>query len=200
MHKLLFNNLKNKVIKKFLHETNPDLHYHNQCHTLDVLNHVVKIAKREGITSPEKITMLKIAALYHDIGCLYGHKNHEERGCEIMREDLKKYNYPEEKLGTICRLILATKIPQVPETQLEQIICDADIDYLGRKDFPVFSDCLRKEFLAFGIVRDEKHWQETQIRFFESHHYFTASSKKLRNPKKLAYLTELKKEYEKIKE
>lgn len=194
----VFNKLKNRIINRFIAELNPDLHYHNQFHTLDVLNQAVKIARREGIKSPEQIFMLKIAALYHDIGCLYGHKNHEERGCEIMRADLEPYQYPEKKLKIICQLILSTKIPQNPATKLEQILCDADIDYLGRKDFRPFSDCLRQEFLAFGIVQNEKHWQETQIRFFENHHYFTASSKKLRNPKKMAYLVELKKEFEKI--
>ena len=29
----------------------------------------------------------------------------------------------------------ATKIPQTPLTKLEEIICDADLDYLGREDF-----------------------------------------------------------------
>ena len=38
------------------------------------------------------------------------------------------------------QLILATKVPQKPKNKLEKIICDADLDYLGREDFDNISD------------------------------------------------------------
>ena len=31
----------------------------------------------------------------------------------------------------ICGIIMATKIPQRPKNYLEEIICDADLNYLG---------------------------------------------------------------------
>ena len=48
---------------------------------------------------------------------------------------------------------MATEIPQNPKTHLEMIMCDADLDYLGRYDFETISNNLYTEFLDFGFVR-----------------------------------------------
>ena len=198
MAKDIFRELKKKVIKQFINKLDSRLYYHNQFHILDVLKQSVRIAKNEGILDSQDLFLLKTSALYHDIGCLFGHHNHEEVGCEIVRKDLKIYNISEKELTVVCNLILSTKIPQVPNTLMERVICDADLDYLGRIDFYTISEYLKKEFLAFGIVKDEKHWQETQIKFFHHHHYFTASSQKSRNSLKMIHLAELKNEFEKL--
>src|SRR5678816_3445426 len=73
-------------------------------------------------------------------------------------------------------MIMATKIPQTPHTLLEQIICDADLDYLGRNDFEPISRSLYKEFLTYKIIPEDIIWDHIQIKFFESHHYFTGTS------------------------
>jgi len=87
---------------------------------------------------------------------------------------------------------MATKIPQSPKNILEEIICDADLDYLGRDDFEPISDSLRREFLELGIVSSDEHWYSLQIKFIENHNYFTNSSRQLRNPEKLKRLEKLK--------
>ena len=90
-------------------------------------------------------------------------------------------------------MIMATKIPQSPKNKLEKIICDADLDYLGRDDFEPISNSLYKEFLDFGFVKDHNDWMQKQVGFLESHHYFTKSSQELRQPKKTDQLIKLKK-------
>ena len=89
-------------------------------------------------------------------------------------------------------MIMATKIPQSPKNKLEKIICDADLDYLGRDDFEVISNNLYTEFLDFGIVKDHNDWMQKQIGFLEFHLYFTKSSQQLRQPKKMERLTKIK--------
>jgi len=42
-------------------------------------------------------------------------------------------------------MIMATKIPQSPKNLLEQIICDADLDYLGRERYEENSLLLLQE-------------------------------------------------------
>jgi hypothetical protein len=138
--------------------------------------------------------LLRTAALYHDNGFLEVYMGHEEKSCCIMREQVDGC-FNEEELNKICGMIMATKIPQTPLNLLEQIICDADLDYLGRDDFYPVSNMLRLEFLAYNIVKSEKEWEEKQIIFFEKHHYFTATSNNSRNSEKQKRLVELKKQF-----
>jgi uncharacterized protein len=81
------------------------------------------------------MTLLKTACLFHDIGFTISGQDHEERGCEIAEEVLPDLNYDSDQINRIKGMIMATKIPQTPNNKLEQIICDADLDYLGRDDF-----------------------------------------------------------------
>jgi hypothetical protein len=87
---------------------------------------------------------------------------------------------------------MATRIPQSPKTHLEEIICDADLDYLGRDDFEVISNYLRNEFFHLGIVNTEEEWMQVQIKFFESHQYFTKTTREKRSRKKMKHLEQLK--------
>jgi hypothetical protein len=87
---------------------------------------------------------------------------------------------------------MATKIPQTPHSRLEEIICDADLDYLGRPDFFPISDSLYEEVKIKGWVTDKREWNIKQVAFFRSHHYFTATSKKLREGEKQKHLEMIK--------
>ena len=71
---------------------------------------------------------------------------------------------------------MATRIPQTPLTKLEEIICDADLDYLGRDDFHQIADSLKNELMAFGKIQSDKQWGEIQIPLLEKHSYFTELS------------------------
>jgi|SRR5687767_15967431 len=180
------------VTGKLLKGLSPRLIYHSIHHTLDVLEQVQRIAEREKIIHEENLFLLKVAALYHDSGFLFIYSGHEAKGCEIGREELPQFGLKTLQIDKICGMIMATKIPQTPRNKLEEIICDADLDYLGRDDFEMISNNLYKEFLDFGFVKDHKQWMRLQVKFFETHHYFTNSSKQLRNPSKMARLEKLK--------
>jgi predicted metal-dependent HD superfamily phosphohydrolase len=95
-------------------------------------------------------------------------------------EMLSANNIHPEKINDICGIIMATKIPQSPKTKLEKIICDADLDYLGRTDYFAISGNLRREFLAFQKIKNDKEWIELQQNFLQSHTYFTKTSVALR--------------------
>lgn len=187
-----FEKLKQKILDQLKEQLDGVLTYHNASHTADVLEKAVLIAKQEGITTHEDLIILKIAALYHDNGFLDTYNGHEERSCTMMRAQMQGF-FDETALEKICGLIMATKIPQTPKTHLEEIICDADLDYLGRDDFEPISNALRLEFLAHAIVKDNREWEEKQVEFFEQHHYFTTTSNNCRNAGKQQRLMALKK-------
>lgn len=188
----VFNNIRLHIVAKLQKELPHRFTYHCLDHTLDVLEQCRQIAKRENIRDEEELFLLEVAALYHDTGFLFTYSGHEEKGCELARKELPGYNLTPAQIEKICGLIMATKIPQSPKNKLEEIICDADLDYLGRNDFEPISNNLYKEFLEFGFVKNYDDWMQKQIGFFEMHHYFTQSSQQLRQPAKLARLAILK--------
>ena len=149
----------------------------------------------EGVTG-ENIFLLKTAALYHDGGFVEKYMENEEIGARMAREVLPRFGYSEEQIKTVEKLIMATRVPQQPRDHLEKIICDADLDYLGRDDFHLIADRLRKEFLAHGVVQSDREWDELQVKFLTTHRYFTESAKKQRQPGKLKHLDEVKKRLE----
>lgn len=175
------------MIARLQKELNPGLLYHNVFHTIDVMEQAQSIARDEGIKPGHEMSLLKIGAAYHDSGFLFTYKNHEEKGCEIVKQDLSGI-LPAKEIDIICGLIMATKIPQSPQNLLEEIICDADLDYLGRDDFEPISRNLYKEFIDFGILQKENIWDDIQIKFFELHHYFTQTALTKRKKKKQEHL------------
>ncbi len=173
-----------KIILKNLKDNLPKhLSYHSVMHVKDVIDSVEKIAKSEGV-SQEDLMLLKAAALFHDTGFLYGAKDHEEKSCEIAQEYLPNYGYSQSQIDKIKGMIMATKIPQSPNNHLEQILADADLDYLGRDDFFTIGDKLFDELTMFGIVNSERDWNLLQEKFLENHHFFTQTAINNRNQKK----------------
>lgn len=178
-----FEIVKTDVLAR-LDELSPHLTYHSKAHTIDVIKQSARIAVSENITDKKELLLLKFAALFHDTGFLRTYANHEAKGCEIFLEATSGIQFTEEDKEIVEGLIMATKIPQLPKTHLQRIICDADLDYLGRDDFFSIGDNLRKEFLHFKIVGDNEAWEKMQLNFLNNHHYHTKSSQEFREPVK----------------
>jgi len=173
-------------------QLSPTLYYHGIHHTLDVTDAALILAEEEGIQNKDSLKLLKTAALFHDSGFLNTYKNHEEEGCRIARIQLSLHAYSEKQIDQICGMIMATKIPQSPKNQLEEILCDADLDYLGREDFEPISSSLFQELKARQIVENEKTWNKVQVKFLESHQYHTKSARDKRESSKQNRLDELR--------
>ena len=187
-----YKGTKKHVLKLLKTDLDKNLHFHGYNHTPDVLEAVERLAVMEGINADEEILMLRTGALYHDTGFLYQSKGHEAISIEIAREKLPRFYYTPTQIETIAGIIQATQLPQNPKNHLEQIICDADLDNLGREDFYVKTHLLRLELAEKGIVKTPLEWYRGLIPFLENHNYFTESAKKLRQAKKEQHIKELK--------
>jgi TolB-like protein/Tfp pilus assembly protein PilF len=167
-----------------------DLIYHNIEHIEDVVRSAENIAVQEQ-ASTDDIRLIRIAALYHDSGFMISSKNHEALGCDIARATLPSFLFNSEQIEIICGMIMATKIPQTPQTTLEKILCDADLDYLGREDFYSIGNKLFEEMKGRGFVESEREWNLIQKTFLESHRYHTAYSRSHREAAKQEHLQEI---------
>lgn len=191
-----FLKAKTYIYKRLKKELPKYLSYHSITHIKDVYDSVKRIAKAEGVKG-ENLKLLLIAALYHDSGFMIQSKNHEKISSDIASETLPKFGFSDEQIKKISGMIMATRVPQKPKNHLEEIICDADLDYLGRDDFFEIGDRLFQELQVYGIINTEKEWDLLQIKFLEQHNYFTKTAITSRKPGKDIYLASLK---EKVKE
>lgn len=185
-----FETVKTDVLAR-LDELSPHLTYHSKAHTMDVIRQSARIAAAENITDKRELLLLKFAALFHDTGFLKTYANHEMKGCEIFLDTTAGIPFTEEDKDVVQGLIMATKLPQSPKTHLQRIICDADLDYLGRDDFFSIGGNLKKEFLHFNIVSDIEAWEKMQLNFLGNHRYHTRSSQELREPVKQQHYAQL---------
>ena len=170
-----FNALQSKVLAGLDQKLDPRLSYHCRKHTEDVLLHTERIAIAEKITDQRLLMLMKIAALFHDTGFADVYVGHEERSCEILEDTVKDFDFDAAEMNLMKGMIMATKVPQSPVNLQEQVLCDADLDYLGRDDFYLINKRLKNELLAYGFIQDLDEWNELQVNFLCKHRYFTNS-------------------------
>ena len=176
------------ILKKLRDQLPEGRTYHSLEHTLDVMAAVIDIAEQEEV-STEELELLKTAALYHDAGFTEKDDDHEAVSCGIARASLPGFGYTEAQVERICTMIMATRIPQSPgDDRLAQILCDADLDYLGRPDFFRIGDDLFEEMKRYGRLSNEREWNELQVRFLKGHTYFTSTNIRDREPAKQKHL------------
>jgi uncharacterized protein len=186
-----YSRIKEYMLKKLETELNPELYYHGVHHTIDVIESCQRLAEQEEVGQRD-LTLLQTAAVFHDSGFLETYKGHEEVSCKYARKLLPGYAYRSEDIERICEMIMATQIPQSPKSFLAKILCDADLDYLGRNDFDPIANSLYKELIAYNMVQDEQQWNRIQVSFLGNHSYFTQTAKRTRDQKKQKKLNELK--------
>ena len=178
-----FTDIQEMVLDKLEIELPGYLFYHNVKHTVDVVTEVELIGWAEGC-SDEEILLLKTAGLFHDAGHIIVYDNHEFYGTEIAKKMLPAYNYTPKQIECICSLIMSTKLPPRPTNLLENIMCDSDLDYLGRSDFIPVSNTLYEELKAQNKMGSLNDWNKIQVKFISGHQYFTKTARSLREVNK----------------
>lgn len=186
-----YEGVKTFILDKLEKELDPRLTYHSISHTIDVLESAIRLAELEGV-SPYDTLLLKTACLFHDSGMLVTYRGHEEASIEMCQEILPTYDYNNEETETVCRMIRTTKLPQCASGRLDKILCDADLDYLGRKDFFMIAHKLKYEWDVLNIHPTTlMEWYRIQKEFLGSHEYFTKSAKSLRQSLKMENLKQI---------
>lgn len=193
-----FKNLRTHILNQLKSLLPEYLIYHDLPHTIDVEKAVIRYANLEGI-SKEDLILLRTAALFHDAGFILQYHKNEDIGIGMVRSALPKYGYTNNQIDKIVQIINATKLSVEPSSLLEQIICDADHDYIGRPEYHIIAKKLREELALNKKVFTEREWIEFQLEFLENQHvYYTETANNIRSISKNKRIKELKKQLKKL--
>jgi uncharacterized protein len=80
-------------------------------------------------------------------------------------------------VASTVRLIMVARLPQTPNSLFEEIIADADLDSLGRADFQVRNEALRREMEDYDIRYPDDVWYYDRYKFLLNHTYFTETAR-----------------------
>lgn len=172
-----------EVLKMLEEQLPQNLYYHCAEHTREVIHAVEHLALSEGVRD-EGLFLLKTAALFHDLGFTQQYEHNESIGVDFAKQILPKFGYSELHINTVAELIFATEVPHKPVNKLQEIICDADLDYLGTDNFEEISQKLKLELMEKGKITSDRQWDELQIPFLQNHRYYTETAILTRAPKK----------------
>ena len=198
----LFNNyvpekLSERIFRDLSEKLNSNYFYHNLSHTKRVINSALKIGRNYHLNN-ENLTILLTASLMHDYGFIKSHIDHEEIGVKLSSKILLDYDYSEKKIQLINKLILVTKPLAVPKDNLESIMRDSDLEYLGSKDFESISEKLKEEWIKFSIVKSDEEFYKKQLEFLSNHNFCTDFMKKNGNINKEKNIIYAKKKLEEL--
>jgi class 3 adenylate cyclase/ligand-binding sensor domain-containing protein/predicted metal-dependent HD superfamily phosphohydrolase len=172
-----------EVLRMLEEQLPKNLYYHSAEHTREVIQAVEHLALCEGVRD-EGLFLLKTAALFHDLGFTQQYEHNESIGVELAQKILPDFGYSDLHIQTVSELIFATEVPHKPVNKMQEIMCDADLDYLGTDDFETISQKLKRELMVKGKITSDRHWDEVQVPFLENHRYFTSTAIASRSPKK----------------
>ena len=193
-----------QYIRELFREELPDgIKYHDADHTLHPSRGVVASANRIAISenlSQKDRELVITAAYFHDTGYIREYDKNEPIAARMAGRILKIIGYKPAEIKKVQKMILATDLAKKPKTHIEKILCDADLDHLGRDDFFKLDQKLRDGRRPRGLdVSDEEKWYEGTLKLMVNHRYYTESQKKRRKEKKQDNIKQLLKKLEKIK-
>ena len=178
--------------------------YHDADHTLHPTRGVVavadKLAVAENVSGPDR-ELIIAAAYFHDSGYIREYRQNEPIAARMAGRILKLIGYLPEEIEVVQEMILSTDFKREPKTHNEKILCDADLDNLGRSDFFDLDQKLRDGRRARGLdVSDDLRWYQETLHILQHHRYHTETQKKLRGKGKRDNIRKLKAKIERIEE
>ncbi|MGC4034631.1 MAG: DUF5706 domain-containing protein [Chitinophagaceae bacterium] len=162
------------MVSFFTNHHNPEIVYHNQSHTLALVDAVNRITADAALDDRSRFIVLSAAWFYDSGYFVSGGDVPKNKSAVLASEFLKSIGADDADVSEVRNCITATNIPQSPQTETQKIICDAALYYLGTESFSEKSKLLRKETESLTKVKIRgKDWREKSIALFESHNYFT---------------------------
>lgn len=180
----LIDEARTHVTLVLKHELSDKCLFHTINHTLEVLNNAEIIGQYCDV-GEEGLNVLRLCALFHDIGYVDAYDDHEIYSARRAADYLRAKEVDEFTIEQVERAILATKMPQSPRDKISKILCDADLMNLSFDDYFEQVDLMRKEWDKVGKAKLNRHqFYLNTLDFFQKHEYHSKYGKQILQPKK----------------
>lgn len=190
-----------EVLSTLRRELPPHLKYHAYEHTEDVLREVVRFALTDSLPQRD-VTLLGIAAAFHDAGFVKSPVANEPIAARMAREAMERSSkddpargFTADEIALVEQMILDTALRetpsglrQVPTTDLSRYLLDADLSNLGRDDFFDKGELQRQE-----LGYDQEIFRRKSFELLNAHRWLTNAARLLRQPRKEENVKLLKK-------
>jgi adenylate cyclase len=176
---LRLGDLEERVFESILTGLPSSLHFHRIEYARKVYNQSFLLCRSEEIEQDERL-LVRTAALMLYTGLTQAYHNYENRSAVIAREILPNFHYSEVQIDQVCNLILATKQPFQPNNQLEKILIDAKMEYIGHPDFPEQLQRIYREIKETGSSMNGQQFKKLQLEFLYTFDFFTLAAQRLR--------------------
>jgi predicted metal-dependent HD superfamily phosphohydrolase len=165
---------RNYVTSIFTNEVKPEFVFHNLEHTEDVVEACSIMADHYHLEEEDHFVLM-VAAWFHDTGYSSGEAlGHEDVSIRQATAFLRQKEMNDTLIQRVVSCIQATRMPQSPVTQIEKILCDADLFHLSTEDFRAKNELLKEEREnILGHKINKKEWRKNNIIFLKNHKYFT---------------------------
>jgi HD superfamily phosphodiesterase len=171
----------------------PELTYHTFDHTEEVAAAAEMIGKESGLTGTDLETVL-IAAWFHDVGYVKGHYLHEIESAKMADAQLTAWGFPSDRIQQVKAAIESTRVPQVPRTLIDKVLCDADMYHLSTEDAESHAALLRQEIsVTKNFVFTDDEWRRSNYQFLKAHEFATPYGQTVLEEKKKKNIKALKK-------
>ncbi|WBA40757.1 Pycsar system effector family protein [Hymenobacter canadensis] len=165
------------VTQLFEEKLPKQLVYHSLDHTVAVVKEARKLGEDTGLSAPDQETLL-LAAWFHDTGYTEVYDGHEYRSMELAKDWLTKQQDAPERIALVQDLIRTTHRNEPAETELQQLLADADMSGMGREDFFGNAELLRAEWeTTLGKTYSSTEWAESQLDFLHAAKFHTDAAR-----------------------
>ncbi len=176
---LRLGDLEDRVFETILPNLPDHLYFHHIEYARKVYNQSFLLCRAEEVEQEDRL-LLRTAALMLYTGLSQAYSNYENRSSVIAREILPEYKYSESQIDKICNLIMSTKLPFQPINQLEKILIDAKMEFIGRPDYIDRIKLLHKEMVETGTKLNGQQFKKQQLELLYTFDFFSIAARRLR--------------------
>jgi predicted metal-dependent HD superfamily phosphohydrolase len=165
--------------------------FHDFNHALMIKKYAETIGGQTGLNA-EEMNMLRISALFHEVGYVNSYEQSNEESIKIASAFLAEHNIDQQAIDHISEIIRSTKLPQNPKDKIAEVLCDADLMYIATESGIEQFDLLYDE-AAMSAKKPGKRpvYEKGSIDSFTTHAYFTDFGKTSLQPAKEAAVRRL---------
>ncbi len=176
---LRLGDLEEAVFEGILKSLPDTIHFHGQTYARKVYTQSFLLCRSEEIEQEDRL-LVRTAALMLYTGLSQEYHNFQNRSSVLCREILPEFKYSEKQIDQICNLIMSTKEPFNPNNQLEKILIDAKMEYIGKPDYTDQIKLLFRELRENGLKINGQQFKKQQLELLFDFKFYTVAANRMR--------------------